>query len=68
MTDMSLKIGSAAGEIWQYLSMNEKATPIDIKASLCISNTILYLALGWLSREDKVNIVQDEHSYIISLK
>jgi len=28
---------------------------------------MLYLALGWLSRENKVSIVQNEYSYKISL-
>ncbi|MDR3256364.1 MAG: winged helix-turn-helix domain-containing protein [Endomicrobium sp.] len=68
MSKMSWKVGSAAGEIWRYLSKNGEASPIKIKASLGMSNTMLYLALGWLSREDKVIINQVEYSYRVSLK
>jgi predicted RNA-binding protein (virulence factor B family) len=67
--EMSSKIGLIAGDIWHYLSENGKSSPIKIKSVLGISNTMLYLALGWLSREDKIIIEQDdEYSYKISLK
>ena len=68
MSDITERVGIAAGEIWRYLSENGESSPIKIKANLGLSNTMLYLALGWLSREDKVNIVQFEYSYKISLK
>ncbi|MDR1195544.1 MAG: winged helix-turn-helix domain-containing protein [Endomicrobium sp.] len=68
MTEMIDRIGLAAGEIWKYLSENGESSPIKIKANLGISNTMLYLALGWLSRENKVSITQHDYSYKISLK
>ncbi|MCL2485368.1 MAG: winged helix-turn-helix domain-containing protein [Endomicrobia bacterium] len=68
MSEITDRVGYAAGEIWRYLSENGESTPIKIKANLGLSNTMLYLALGWLAREDKVNIVQFEYSYKISLK
>jgi hypothetical protein len=68
MSEISSKIGVAAGEIWRYLLENGEATPIKIKASLGMPNTMLYLALGWLSKEDEINIKQIGYSYKISLK
>lgn len=68
MAEMTDRIGFAAGEIWKYLLENGESSPIKIKANLGLSNTLLYLALGWLAREDKVYIRQLEHSYRISLK
>jgi len=68
MSEMTERIGFAAGEIWKYLSENGESSPIKIKANLGMSNTMLYLALGWLAREDKVSIRQLEYSYRISLK
>ncbi len=68
MAEMTERIGFAAGEIWRYLLENGESSPIKIKANLGLSNTLLYLALGWLAREDKVYIRQLEHSYRISLK
>ncbi len=64
---MKDRIGYVAGQIWHLLNEQGELTPIKIKAQLGLSNTMLYLALGWLSRENKVNIVQYEYSYKISL-
>lgn len=68
MTEMIDRVGFAAGEIWKYLLENGESSPIKIKANLGLSNTMLYLALGWLARENKVSIVQHDYSYKISLK
>ncbi|MDR1941465.1 MAG: winged helix-turn-helix domain-containing protein [Endomicrobium sp.] len=68
MAEITEQIGFAAGAIWQYLGEHGQSYPIKIKANLGLSNTLLYLALGWLAREDKVNITRTEHSYVISLK
>jgi hypothetical protein len=65
---MSYEIGVIAGGVWHYLSENGESSPIKIKAALSIPNTMLYLALGWLSREDKVDIRQVGYSCRISLK
>jgi hypothetical protein len=61
-------IGIIAGDVWHYLSENGESSPIKIKSAVGISNSILYLALGWLSREDKIVIEQNENSYKIALK
>jgi LEA14-like dessication related protein len=65
---MQSDIGLVAGDIWKYLIENGDSATIKIRVSLGISNTMLYLALGWLSREDKINIVITDYSYKISLK
>jgi hypothetical protein len=57
-----------AGDVWRHLSENGGSSPIKIKSALGISNSMLYLALGWLSRENKIVIEQNEHSYKIALK
>lgn len=64
---MKDRIGVVAGQIWHLLNEQGELTPIKIKAQLGLSNTMLYLALGWLSREDKLNIVPFEYTYKISL-
>ncbi|MCA6070942.1 MAG: winged helix-turn-helix domain-containing protein [Endomicrobium sp.] len=48
-------MGFTAGEIWRYLSENGEYSSIKLKQNLGMSNTPLCLALGWLSRECKVN-------------
>ena len=64
---MQDRIGLVAGQIWHFLNEKGESTPIKIRAHLGLSNTMLYLALGWLSREGKVKIVPFEYTYKISL-
>lgn len=61
-------IGSTAGHIWEYLAKNGASTALKIKSALGIGNSLLYLAVGWLSREDKVEVEEFEHTFKISLK
>ena len=51
------KAGELAGKIWQAL--NETAS---------LTGKELYLGLGWLLREDKVVIVEEEKDIRVSLK
>jgi hypothetical protein len=62
------EIGKTAGDIWKYISDHGPSTGIKIKSALGISNTQLYLALGWLAREDKITIEDFEQSYKVNLK
>ncbi len=57
---MQEKIGSTAGQVWEYLFKNGTVTAIKLKSELGISNTALYLALGWLAREDKIEVAESE--------
>ena len=61
-------IGSTAGQVWEYLYKNGTVTAIKLKSELGISNSALYLALGWLAREDKIEVTEADHSFKISLK
>jgi hypothetical protein len=65
---MNEEIGSTAGEIWKFLIDNGPSTIIKIKSALEIPNTQIYLALGWLAREDKIVFIKKQHSFEISLK
>jgi hypothetical protein len=65
---MQSDIGLVAGDIWRYLVESGDSSTIKIRVTLGISNTMLYLALGWLLREGKINIAPTDYSYKISLK
>jgi hypothetical protein len=65
---MQYLIGTTAGQIWQYLDQHGAVTAIKIKSALGIANSELYLALGWLAREDKIEIAEYDHTFKISLK
>jgi hypothetical protein len=61
-------IGNTAGSIWHYIHENGETSAIKLKAALGISNRLLCFSLGWLSREDQVNITEDGHTFKVSLK
>ena len=65
---MQEKIGLTAGQIWEYLYHHGSATAIKLKSELGVSNSVLYLALGWLAREDKIELAESDHSFKIILK
>ncbi|WP_292459913.1 winged helix-turn-helix domain-containing protein [Methanothermococcus sp.] len=70
MKDMWLKIGEAAGKIYHLLEEDEKNIT-KLKESLKsegYNETIVIMAIGWLAREDKVNIIKDGRKWIIRLK
>ena len=64
-----LDTGKVAGEIWSYLEENQGfATTFQLKMALSISNASLYLAIGWLQREDKILIDRLDKGYKIIKK
>jgi Winged helix-turn-helix domain (DUF2582) len=65
---MKEEIGITAGKVWEYIYNHGTVTAIKLKSELGISNTMLYLALGWLAREDKIEVTESDHSFKISLK
>ena len=63
------KIGTVAGAVWTALSENGAMNAKDLKKVCKIkTDKDLYLALGWLLREDKLNVVEEGKEIILSLK
>ena len=62
-------IGNAAGAIWTALSENGALNAKDLKKVAKIkTDKELYLAMGWLLREDKLNVVEEGKEFTLSLK
>ncbi len=62
------KIGLAAGDIWRELH-NQGEMPItklNKKTELPVG--LFYMALGWLSREDKVRFRRERRKLYVALK
>ena len=50
------KAGISAGKVWEYLNENGESTEKEIMKGIKVRRaTELYLALGWLLREGKLN-------------
>ena len=61
-------IGSSAGEIYNYLNINGETTFSKMKKELDLKGNFADLGLGWLAREDKVEISQKGPAVKISLR
>lgn len=61
-------IGQSAGQIWNYLSENKgQATMTKIKKDLDLKGNFAELGLGWLARENKVQLAKSGNSIKITL-
>ena len=63
------KIGNVAGAVWTALNENGAMNTKDLKKVCKIKNDKdLYLAMGWLLREDKLNVEEEGKEITLSLK
>lgn len=63
------KAGEFAGKIWNALSENGVMTGKDLKkAAKLKTDKELYLGLGWLLREDKIETSEIEKDITVVLK
>jgi hypothetical protein len=65
MVDM---IGDTAGKVWQVLEGKESLSVPQLKKATGADEKVLWLALGWLARENKISIAKNKASIKISLK
>ena len=67
-TDVKGTVGETAGKIWEQLSSTGPLTVAQLKKKLNGSGDLVNFALGWLAREDKVNIVPEKKSFRVELR
>jgi len=61
------KIGTNAGEIWQFLDTNGEKSISEIEKALSMKKNDVLMALGWLAREDKIFLVEDKNDALVTL-
>lgn len=61
-------IGDAAGKVWRYLEAQGSRSVSQIQRDTRLSQSLTYLALGWLAREDKVRFAQERRALLVSLE
>lgn len=62
-------IGFSAGEIYNYLAENEgQATFSKMKKDLDLKGNFAELGLGWLAREEKIEIAKSGNSIKVKLR
>jgi len=65
---MNYEVGEAAGRIWQFLNDHPNATLEQVHKAVETGNGLVYMALGWLAREDKLTFEGQGKKMKISLK
>lgn len=68
MQELQEKIGQSAGQIYNYLNSNGESTFSKMKKELDLKGNFADLGLGWLAREDKVEISKKGASVSVRLK
>jgi len=61
-------IGEMAGKVWDQLNSNGAMSIAKLKTSLKADALILNASIGWLAREDKVELTKVRNSMTVTLK
>jgi hypothetical protein len=62
------QVGVTAGKVWHILNDSGPLTVAQLKKKLNGSGDLVGFALGWLAREDKVDILLEKKSFKVALK
>ena len=62
------QVGETAGKIWHLLNDEGPLTIPQLKKKLNGSGELLSFALGWLAREEKVDITQEKKAFKVALR
>ncbi len=68
MQELQEQIGFSAGMIYDYLNNNGESSFSKMKKELDLKGNFADLGLGWLAREDKVEISKKGTSVSVRLK
>jgi hypothetical protein len=63
---LEAEVGRLAGEIWRYLREHRSASALELKAAVKTTNSYLFLALGWLGREGKIELIHTNDTFTVS--
>lgn len=59
------KIGLNAGTLWNLLPVGIQVSAEDLQKRSLLPNIEFWAAVGWLARENKVEIVEERNSLLI---
>jgi hypothetical protein len=62
------QIGETAGDIWHLLDTKGSLTITKLVKEVNAPRDTIMQALGWLAREEKINIEEDARTRVISLR
>ena len=62
------EMGVMAGQVWRLLSTDGPQSTVQIRKKLKAKPTLVDYALGWLAREDKIDLIEEKKTLRVSLK
>ena len=62
------RIGETAGVVWRYLHTSGPVPLTTLTRDLEVSRDLLMQALGWLARENKLEILETKRKKTVALK
>jgi len=65
---MILSIGQTAGKVWKFLEEKGEANLTQMKKGVKADPNLILQAIGWLAREDKLQIHKKERFVTYTLK
>jgi Winged helix-turn-helix domain (DUF2582) len=65
---MNEQIGKVAGSIWHTLEANGEMTFAKLKKEVGAAGPLFDWAIGWLAREDKIDLTQEKRTFRACLK
>ena len=66
--EIKAQVGETAGKVWHLLNDHGPQTVPQLRKKLDGSGELLSFALGWLAREDKVDIKQEKKTVKVALR
>lgn len=66
--DLKGQVGETAGRVWQVLNTEGAQTLTQLKKKVNGNNEVVTFAIGWLAREDKIDITSDKKNLRLQLK
>jgi hypothetical protein len=65
---MQEDIGAAAGVVWHYLDEHGASALSALKRGSRLADPLVFMALGWLAREGKIDLLRSHRSIQVSLR
>jgi hypothetical protein len=65
---MKERIGKTAGQIWHTLQQQEQVSISRLPKLIGEKDAVVYQALGWLAREDKIEYEQKSNRTLVSIR
>jgi hypothetical protein len=62
------EVTGAPGKVWGFLKTAGESTISAIKKGTGMPDSLIYIGIGWLAKEAKINIRRDGGSIKVSLK